>query len=313
MASDLDIHPASPDEVVAAHRNVFDIWSKGLAMDEHLRYRLNSPTHRRAEWFVGTLDGRVVASLGCYRMRFHLQARQLGGFAIGSVYTLALVRGRGFAPRLIGWLEDRKRAQGAALSILYSDVKPDYYARLGYLLCPSLEGWRELSDGLSSPPAVKHRLVEFSPREHLAFVKKLYNGYHGSAALSIARDDDYWEMVLEKFADDRFYALEDALGERLGYVRVGRKNDCWRITDYALAERSQPLAEHLYAALVAEAQAAGAKRVGGWLPDSAAAKQFFALSSRRTEITMIKPLVPDVALSADAIAAASYFGELDHV
>jgi hypothetical protein len=49
MAARLDIHPASRDELIAAHTNVFDIWSKGRNLDDHVRHRLQSPTHRRAE------------------------------------------------------------------------------------------------------------------------------------------------------------------------------------------------------------------------------------------------------------------------
>jgi hypothetical protein len=66
MATDLTIHAASDEELAAAHRNVFDIWSKGLPLEDHVRSRLNSPSHSRATWFVGCLEGRVVVSLGCY-------------------------------------------------------------------------------------------------------------------------------------------------------------------------------------------------------------------------------------------------------
>ena len=70
--SDLDIHSASHDELLAAHRNVFDIWSMGRPLEAHLQYRLNSPSHGRARWYVGTLDGRVVVSLGCYPIAFRV-------------------------------------------------------------------------------------------------------------------------------------------------------------------------------------------------------------------------------------------------
>ncbi len=57
MSERLDIHPATPDEIVAAHTNVYDVWSQGRSPEAHLRYRLESPTHSRARWYVGTLDG----------------------------------------------------------------------------------------------------------------------------------------------------------------------------------------------------------------------------------------------------------------
>ena len=46
MTTNLKIHAASDDELAAAHRNVFDIWSKGLPLEDHVRSRLNSPRGR---------------------------------------------------------------------------------------------------------------------------------------------------------------------------------------------------------------------------------------------------------------------------
>ena len=305
MGSNLIIHPASSEEVIAAHRNVFDIWSKGLSLDDHIRYRLESPSHERATWFVGCVDGRVVTSLGCYPLRFRLLEQELSGIAIGSVYTLREVRGQGFAPQLLKWVEDYQRQQQAALSVLYSDIGPDYYARLGYVLCPSLEGWRDLGDR-SADFTASHRLGGFSAPVHLPDVMELYAAYHGAVPLSIARDAGYWAAMLKKLPGDEFYALEAPNGTWAGYVRIGRKDDTWRITDFALENQSKELAEGLYAAFLSLARSGGAHRAGGWLPDSPAAKKFF-------DITMIKPLASEWALGEDAIAGTSRFCEIDHV
>ena len=64
MTNQLDIHPASPDEQLATSRNVYDVWSGGFSLEEHLERRLTSVQQNRADWFVGTLQGEVVASLG---------------------------------------------------------------------------------------------------------------------------------------------------------------------------------------------------------------------------------------------------------
>jgi predicted N-acetyltransferase YhbS len=312
MTHDLDIHAATSDELVAAHRNVFDIWGKGLSLDEHVQSRLNSPSHRRAAWFVGTLAGRVVTSLACYPMRFRVLGQELPGIAIGSLYTLAEFRGRSFAPRLLGWVENHAREAQAALSVLYCDIDPSYYERLGYTLCPSLEGWCDPQD---IPPAkgATHRLVPLSSETDLPAIKKLYADYHGAAPLSVARDSEYWAMLLKKYAGDEFFALEDSKGTWQGYARLGRKGQAWRITDFALVDQSDALAAELYAAIVELARSRGASRVGGWLSGSGAAKQFFEFTPRRTEITMIKPLVWSGVLDHDLIAETSRFCKIDHV
>jgi GNAT superfamily N-acetyltransferase len=311
MTHDLNIHPASPDELVAAHRNVFDIWSKGLPLDEHVRYRLNSPSHRRATWFVGTLDGRVVTSLGCYPLGFRLRGENQSGIAIGSVYTLAEFRGRGFAPRLLAGVEMYARRRQAALSVLYSDIGADYYAQLGYNLCPSLEGWCEPRK--LPHPAWASRLVPISPTEHLPAIMKMYADYHGAMPLSVARDAEYWQAILQKNGTDEFYALREPSKAWQGYVRIGRKGNDWRITDFALVDQSDSLDEQFYAALGELARAGGASRIGGWLSDSHTAKKLFELTPRKTEITMIKPLAYSDPLDKGTIAGTSRFCEIDHV
>jgi predicted N-acetyltransferase YhbS len=312
MGSNLKIHPASSEEAVAAHRNVFDIWSKGFGLEEHIRYRLESSKHRRAVWFVGCIDGQVVTSLGCYPVRFRLLDRELPGIAIGSVYTLGEFRGRGFAPRLLSWVEDYQRRREATLSVLYSDIGSDYYSRLGYLLCPSLEGWRDPRE-IPVGPSATHRLVEVSPQAHLSAIMKLYGLYHTAMPLSIARDADYWATILTKLPGDEFHALEKPDGDWAGYLRIRHDVGKWRITDFALADQSEESAEQLYAAFLALARAGGAHRAGGWLPDIPAAKKFFELTPREVEITMIKSLASEWTLDTDAIAGASRFCEIDHV
>lgn len=312
MTSQLDIHVASPAEQVAAHTNVFEFWGKGRSLEEHLRVRQTAPMHRRATWIVGCIDGRVVTSLASYPVRFRASGQEVPGIAIGSVYTLGEFRGRGFAPRLLAWTEQYEQARQAAWSVLYSDIDPRYYARIGYVPCPSLEGWRDPREPAPAS-STAHRLVEISHREIRPAFAKLYADFHGRAPLSIARDADYWTEILAKSPEDRFFGLEPEHGNWTGYVRIAVKGDAWRIVDFALAEESEYLLQALYAATVVAAQAGGTARVGGWLPDEAVARRWFKIAPRRTEITMIKPLAASPPPDDAWVTAAGRFWEIDHV
>ncbi len=312
MPPTLDMHPASPDELASAHRNVFDIWSKGLPLEEHVRSRTESPKHRLATWYVGCVDGQVVVSLGCYPLAFYFRGQQVPGFSIGSVYTVREFRGHGFAPQLIDWAERHEQQRGAVISLLYSDINPDYYAQLGYHLCPSLEGWLDPRD-YSSPVTPAHELVPISAGEQLPTLMRLYADYHGSMPLAIARDASYWQALLERFTDDRFFAFEDRNAGWHGYVRIGQSGQALRITDYALSDQSLELAEEFYAAGIALARSEGAERFGGWLPDHPSAMQFFDLTPRKTEITMVKSLDAAHPIDDEMAELASRFCEIDHV
>jgi predicted acetyltransferase len=309
---ELDIHEASPDELAAAHGNVFDIWSKGLPFAEHIAARLASPKHKLATWYVGTIESKVAVSLGAYPLKFNYRDQLIPGFSIGSVYTVKQMRGRGYAPQLLAWVEDRERQRGARFGLLYSDIDPNYYARLGYKLCPSLEGWLD-PRRVASPQTLPYQLIEFDAQQRWPELARLYTRYHGAMPISIARDDAYWKALLERFPEERFYALVDRAGGLQGYVRIGIRGVQWRITDYALADQSLELAEAFYAAAIDLAKHGGAEQVGGWLPDHPSSRQCFELHNRRTEVTMLKSLDAALPLDAEMLELASRFCEIDHV
>ncbi len=313
----LDIHPASEAERLAAYRNVHDVWSHGLLMEEHLARRLPSVQHNRAEWFVGCRRGEVVTSLGAYPLHFHWHGEIVRGMAIGSVHTPAAHRGQGFAPRLIAWVEDHlRRRDGAALCLLYSDIPPAYYARQAYVVCPAHEGRRasrRQPDVQGPPRRAGFTLIPLDVEQHSSSMADMYTAYHGSLPLAIARPADYWQYLLRKGpADERFW-LRDAGGQRQGYVCLTRTDDAWKIADYALSRHDDELLEQLYESVIQLAAQRGIAHLGGWLPDVAAARRCFAVQPRAKEITMLKPLDRAIQLDAAAIAAADWCCEIDHV
>ena len=198
MTNPLGIHPASPEERLAAYRNVYDVWSGGFSLKEHMERRVSSVQHDRAEWFVGTLQGKVVTSLACFGMQFKVNGRTQQGISIGSVHTLAKYRGRGFAPQLIEWVETFKREAGATVSLLYSDIDPGYYQRLGYQLCPVWDGRRDLQEIAGDLTQPQESLVPMSLPEERQELEELYDSYHSQFAISIARSSEYWDYLFQK-------------------------------------------------------------------------------------------------------------------
>jgi hypothetical protein len=228
--------------------------------------------------------------------------------------------------------EHLRRRDGVAISLLYSDVPPDYYARHGYRLCPAHEGWaggrREPSGsgdavycGDTSParfagPAEvrgEMRLIPVDLRHDLPEMAAMYAAFHGLRPLAIARPDDYWEYLARKGPADEFFWLADVAGSRFGYVRLAAIRDAWRIADYALARQEEGLLVLLYDCVLGMAAQRGIARVVGWLPQTPAAQRGFAVRPRAKEITMVKALEAAVDLSAEALAAADWFCEVDHV
>lgn len=307
--------------------NTHDVWSRGMSLADHVALRLRSPLHNRAEIFVGCLDDRVVTALARHPLEFQLRGRKLMGFGIGSVHTMASYRRRGFAADLLAWVEGYCAGRGDQLAVLYSDINPDFYARLGYRQSPAWRGWRELA-GASERPAApaaggdepRLSLVPFDGPRELEPMAALYAEYHGAQPLSIDRSEAYWRHLFERQPKDLYFWLDGPAGQRVGYVRLKPKEEDLLITDYALrcqaaggAVDEEGLLSAMYRALATIARQHEAKRLGGWLPDRRSARVWFDLGPRRDEIPMFKPLDPSVTVDDEAIAHTDCLCELDHV
>lgn len=308
MGNRLEIHPASESEKIEAYRNVHEVWGGGLSLEAHVERRLASIQHNRAGWFVGCCDDRVVTSLGCFPIQFRLNGQIEPGIAIGAVHTLPQYRGRGFAPQLLRWVEEYERARGAALSLLYSDIDPGYYAKLGYQRCGAWECWTVV------PPArvEAKTLTRVDAHQNRPKIAELYDQFHSQFPLSIARDAEYWDYLFAKGVSDEFYMLENRGGDSIGYAWLRLDPDRLTIRDWAVASDAD--AHTLFQAILRTASECRAKMAGGWLPDRAATRAVFGKPElRQREITMVKPLRAGLCICQASLAAAQHFREIDHV
>jgi GNAT superfamily N-acetyltransferase len=304
------MHPASEAERPEVFRNVHDVWGRGLPVEEHVRRRLASVQHNRAVWHCGTIGGRVVVSLGCYPLSFHVEGRVASGFAIGAVHTVADHRRRGYAARLIRHVESAEHARGAEIALLYSDIDPRYYHRQGYRRCPSWEGVATPASLASVPQEPAAALVDLaadSPEP-----AAIYEACHGSSALAIARPPDYWTYLVAKSPGDRFLGLPSG-GEIVGYARIHATQSRWRLCDWAVRPPRESHLDTLLGGVSHRAASEGVERIVGWIPREPAFTRRFAVEPRRTEITMIKLLGDDPEITPSQRAAAESFLEIDHV
>jgi predicted acetyltransferase len=311
MTDNLDLHPASSEERIEAYRNVHDVWGGGLDLEAHLRRRSGNPKFNNATWYVGCLDGRVVTACGCYHVSVRIDGAVERACAIGSVHTLADFRGRGFAPRMLAFAESQEQAVGKTFSLLYSDISPGYYARLGYRLCPAAKGTinpDEATPAASAPCS----LIRFQPGDELPALLDLYDRGHARHALSIARSPDYWRYLIVQDPQDEFY-FADVGGRRAGYVRLGFRPSRVVIRDLSLIDESNEVEQGLYSAVIALCKARGAESVSGWMPSDAASRELFQVTDRAQELTMIKPLVARIQVEERHCQAAEHFHEIDHV
>jgi len=314
MSDPLVCHVAENDELLAAYRNVHEVWGGDLALEEYLRWRLGSLQHRRARWYVGCLKRQVVTSLGCYPLEFRIAGRIVAGIAIGAVHTRPEFRRRGYAGELMAYAEDDQLARGAVVSLLYSDIDPDYYARMGYRLCPAWQGDIALGPGEPAAGSPSLEPIERDDRDRLLpILSERYDSAHAGLAISIHRDRQYWDYLLQKDPSDRFYGWPGSGEGLLGYVRLRLVDRHAFIQDVALDVAIPPEDDSFWRAVRQTAAVAGADHIGGWLPDTPGGRRYFGLAPRRSQLPMLKSLDQRLAIGDEFLTAAGHFHEIDHV
>ena len=313
MAETLDIHPASPEERLQCYENVYEFWPMASSLEEHLQLRLASPKHQRAHWYAGCLGGKVVASLGCFPLKFHIDGREVEGFSIGSVHTRPEYRRRGFGAAVMDWAERDRMKQGARLSSLYSDIDPDYYAKQGYLRCPS---WNARAATHPASLGTGERcwaLQQFSASQALPELQEIYRAYHGTYPLAVARSLGYWKYTLLKQPGDEFHWLKDPESQTQGYIRVTEMGRAWQISDFAVRRERSDSLRLLFRLVIDLAKRKGKTGVGGWLPNEPATRSLFDLQARTESVTMVKSLDSSLKIEQKHLATADRFCKIDHV
>ena len=309
MPCPLTFHLADDKQRLAAYRNVHEFWDGGRTLEDHLAWRSTSPQHNRARWYVGCLEEEVVVSLGSYPVRLRIGSHETGGIMIGAVHTLPEQRGNGFAPALLGWVENKEKSLQTTISMLFTDIGTEYYGRFGYRECPSWE--LQLATG---DIEACWQLERVDRREHADELRCLYENSTRCDELVLVRDEEYWDYIFHKQPEDLTFLAEDENGELAGYVRIRSRESEWVIQDWGLATQGDENLTSLVLAVAAQANREGALQLSGWMPSWPAGNPAIQFESRAgLNHTMIKSLDGSQEFSAPVLEAAQQLREIDHV
>jgi GNAT superfamily N-acetyltransferase len=119
----------------------YDTWHEGLSRHAYGRYyaaQVTTAWGLRSLRRLALVEGdEVLASAKVYAVDAVLDGRDVRVVGLGAVFTEALHRGRGVARDLIERILEQSAADGADLALLFSDIGPGYYARLGFSPLPA--------------------------------------------------------------------------------------------------------------------------------------------------------------------------------
>lgn len=318
MTTALDLRCTRADDarIAEAHANVFRDWPHAATPEEHLRHRLASRHHQRATYHVGLLGDEVVCGLAVFPLTLFGPGGERPAGGIGAVHTREDHRGRGFASRLVRSAMQDEADRGVHDHLLFSDIDPGFYERLGFVRLPSFE--IDLDVGVDVEMDIEAgRLAGGSPVPGGASIPVLELPSPPVLALDslgfrfgIARPPDYQAWLHAKY-EGRLRAFRAASGTLIGTVKQGR----FRLVETDLSQ--EPADFSIFAAaLVSAARHAGCRRATSmWTaraPEPAAWQSH--VRPRREEILMwasrrgaADPWAPEVAAEGFRVFGAEHF------
>ena len=285
----------------------YPLWGEGLSRRAYAQW---NNAQEQTDWGRGHLqrlalvdNGRVLASAKRYDLVLAIDGRQVPTVGVGAVFTPAALRGRGHAGAVINALLDAARRDGAELALLFSEIGPAYYQRLGFTSVP-IQTADIVVQEKPGAPAVLVRAGESADAEHVAAMHAQRGARH---RLSLTTSPDQVRYMLTKkrlFAGldpsgrrtvEYFVAEEGHRAAAFVLLQITRSHagrpDSWSLEACGDADPDGARVGAILQALMARAPAGARPTIQGWWPGSLRPPQLaIALRAPAGEVMMIRPL-----------------------
>ena len=248
---------------------------------------------RRHYRTVGLYDGKhLLASFKRYERTLRSASQRLHATGIGAVFTAPSLRGRGYASAMLAMELDRSLAEGVDLAYLFSDIRPQFYAPLGFVALPS----RSMSLRADALPTTRVEVARLDDRDWVG-VARCFDLGERHRTWAFVRTPLVWEWLRLRMRQGSEHpdSVETNLVVRRGraiaaYVLGARspQHDAYILDEFGFADAQ---AAALIPALLRSA-AGDLQRVTGWLPVESTRDVLPRASVRRrsTAVFMVAPL-----------------------
>jgi N-acetylglutamate synthase-like GNAT family acetyltransferase len=159
-----------------------EIWSDGLTRTAYDRYnvaQVRTPWGSRNLRRLALVDerGRLLSSAKRYDLRAILDGCEISVLGIGAVFTPERGRGRGHARDLIELILSDASSRGADLALLFSEIDPSYYERMGFVAVPRHELAVRPKDAKGAPMVLARAAEERDIPAITDLVKSMARGH----------------------------------------------------------------------------------------------------------------------------------------
>jgi GNAT superfamily N-acetyltransferase len=297
MTKKLTVREATPAEIVTVLGHTRDLWGGGKDLDTYVartRALLDSPWGRAHYRFVVGLDdaGAIVTACKRYHLDLHLDGTPAPTVGFGAVFTPEAHRGQGHAATLLQAVMAEERTRGTRLALLFTDIGPAYYEKLGFQAIRCEIGEAPAASG--EAPFLP--LGDRDPAELLAFCRE------PDGRLAFGRSRDYWAFILTRQRPELLIYAPG--GVTAGFAAIHDQPDGLWIDEAGFAPGVAP--STFWQALRALAATRNRPIVDGWLPLEAA-DAGYAFRPLTKNAPMAAPLSGDVIPEAVQLWANDHF------
>ncbi len=196
----IEVVPAAGDLLERILDDTFPIWGEGLDRAAYARYnraQLATPwgsTHLRRVALVDS--GRLLATAKRYALSGRVDGQPVRILGLGAVFTPEAQRGHGHASTLLRRVLDDAAVEGFGLALLFSEIDPRYYERLGFQRLPINQVALGVRPGTRmGTPMIPMRSGDFGDLAALVEI----NAVHAATyRFALTRDADYVAHAITK-------------------------------------------------------------------------------------------------------------------
>jgi len=296
----------------------FPLWGEGLSREAYGKY---NRAQAATPWGTTNLrrvalvdDGALLATAKRYQLDAVVDRRQVKVLGIGAVFTPPARRGRGHAAALLRHLFESGSEEGFSAALLFSEIDPRYYERLGFRRLPTNQvalSVKPLARG--GTPAIPMRSGDFGDLASIVEVNRMQaEGYR----FALSRRPDYVRHAIARkrllaacgTPDHRkveFFVVEEG-GRAAAYVVLLEVGEFIMITECGDRDPSGARVGAMLQAIIAR-EPNRTFRLRAWLPPGFLPPQFEITAHEVSPVTMMmRPLGrgvwPTPPLSATDVA-----------
>jgi predicted N-acetyltransferase YhbS len=290
------LQPIAPEDYVrTVLPDTFGLWGGKRTFEryaEDFRETARSTYAKRRDFTIGMYDdGELVASCKTYDRELRWNDASLRVVGIGAVFTPPTLRGRGYSTAMLGAFLDAEREAGRDLAFLFSDIHPEFYARLGFVALPS----RLLTIRAASLGDERIVAAPLEARDWPG-IRRCFEAMDGARPWSLRRTPLVWDFMRRRWSSPvpegtQAVQLVVRRGRSVIAYALGRRvprHDHFALDDFGFdgAEGRVAIGPLLRSA------AGDLRRVSGWLPPPIArgALPSGSTRARKDAIFMIAPL-----------------------